>query len=77
MLQGEKVAGENPVNVMEGETGVITLGLFNESGGISDVRPQSLLYLRERSLNKKETHALTITSTMATPPPTKEELGPG
>lgn len=49
MLWGEKVAGEDCVNVMEGETErlVRTLELFNESGGISDMRPQPLLYLRE------------------------------
>lgn len=43
-LLGEKVVGENHINIMEGE--VVRLGsileFFNESGRIKSIRPQSL-----------------------------------
>lgn len=49
VLLGKKVAGENPVNAMEGET--VRLGdlleLFNERGGVGGVRSQPHFYLRE------------------------------
>lgn len=49
VLLGEKVVDDNHVNVIEGEVIELhdILELINESRGISNIRPKSLLYLRE------------------------------